>query len=122
MTTKSALVVDDTDLHRSAIRSLLVVFGFNVTTATDGMQAMKLLETAQFDLIFTDLEMPNMNGKEFLRRARRHRTASKTPIVMLSTVDSPDVREEALQLGANCYVLKPFTSQSINQAMKTVGY
>jgi two-component system chemotaxis response regulator CheY len=121
-TPKLALVIDDTDIHRTATRTFLMMSGFTVDFAEDGMQALKLLDTKVYDLIVSDIEMPNMNGLEFLRRARKHSTASATPIIMLSTLDSPEMMEKVKQLGGNYYLVKPFKGDSIRAALNAVGF
>lgn len=118
---KRALVVDDTDVHRTATRSFLVMSGFAVETASDGLQALHILDTQPFDLIVSDLEMPNMNGLEFLRRAKKHKNAEHTPIIMLSTVNTEEVKQKVQQLGGSYYLVKPFSAESIKTALKAVG-
>jgi DNA-binding response OmpR family regulator len=122
MSTKTALVVDDTDIHRSATRTFLAMSGFKVETAEDGIQGIKMLDGSVYDIIFSDIEMPNMNGMEFLKRVRRHSTASKTPVVMLSTLDNPELQAKLKQLGANHYLVKPFTGERMKTALKALGF
>ncbi len=119
---KTALVVDDTEIHRSATRMFLVMSGFKVELAEDGLQALKMLDTQKFDLIVSDMEMPNMNGMEFLRGARKHANATTVPIIMLSTLDSPEMIAKVKQLGANHYLVKPFSGESIKNALKLLGF
>lgn len=121
MALKTALVVDDTEIHRSATRTFLAMSGFKVDLAEDGMQALKLLDTKTYDVIFSDIEMPNMNGLEFLKRVRKHTTAAKTPVVMLSTLDSQEMQTKLVQLGANHYLVKPFSGDRMKTALKAVG-
>jgi DNA-binding response OmpR family regulator len=119
---KTALVVDDTDIHRSATRTFLAMSGFKVEVAEDGIQALKVLDTKTFDVIFSDIEMPNMNGMELLKRIRKHATAAKTPVVMLSTLDSADMQAKLKQLGANHYLVKPFSSDRMKTALQAIGF
>jgi DNA-binding response OmpR family regulator len=121
MALRNALVVDDTEIHRSATRTFLAMSGFKVEIAEDGMQALKLLDAKIFDVIFSDIEMPNMNGMEFLKRVRKHATAGKTPVVMLSTLDNPEMKAKLTQLGANHYLVKPFSGDRMKSALKAVG-
>ncbi|MCS6808014.1 MAG: response regulator [Bacteroidota bacterium] len=118
---KTALVVDDTEMHRSATRTYLIMSGFKVDVANDGLEAMKLLNTKTFDLIVADIEMPNMNGMELLKRIRNHKQSSATPVIMLSTLDSPEMQTKLKQLGANYYLVKPFTGERIKAALQAVG-
>lgn len=121
MPLKTALVVDDTEIHRSATRTFLAMSGFKVDIAEDGIQALKVLDSKTFDVIFSDIEMPNMNGMEFLKRVRKHTTAAKTPVVMLSTLDSPEMQTKLTQLGANHYLVKPFSGDRMKAALKAIG-
>ncbi|TAE30948.1 MAG: response regulator [Candidatus Kapaibacterium sp.] len=121
MAFKTALVVDDTEIHRSATRTFLAMSGFKVDLAEDGIQGLKVLDSKTFDVIFSDIEMPNMNGMEFLKRVRKHATAGKTPVVMLSTLDSPEMQAKLQQLGANHYLVKPFSGDRMKTALKAVG-
>lgn len=122
MALKSALVIDDTDVHRTATRTFLTMLGFAVEQAADGLQALQMLDTKKYDLIVSDIEMPNMNGVEFLKRARKHPAASATPIIMLSTINSEEMKANLLRLGASYYLVKPFTATSIKEAIKSVGF
>jgi DNA-binding response OmpR family regulator len=92
-----------------------------VEIAEDGIQALKILDTKTFDVIFSDIEMPNMNGMEFLKRVRKHATAAKTPVVMLSTLDSPEMQAKLTQMGATHYLVKPFSGDRMKTALKAVG-
>ncbi|MCU0424033.1 MAG: response regulator [Candidatus Kapabacteria bacterium] len=119
---KTALVVDDTEIHRSATRTFLSMSGFKVEIAQDGIEALKILDAKTFDVIFSDIEMPNMNGMELLKRIRKHATAGKTPVVMLSTLDSAEMQTKLKQLGANHYLVKPFSGDRMKTALQAVGF
>ncbi len=68
---KKALVVDDLRMHRTLIKASLTILRFEVDLAEDGLQGMAKLKENQYDVVFSDIEMPNMNGFEFLARLRR---------------------------------------------------
>jgi CheY-like chemotaxis protein len=85
------------------------------------LKALKFIDANQYDLIFSDIEMPNMNGYELLSRIRRSVKNSKTPVVMLSTLDKPEEIAKAKKLGANHYIVKPFTTEKMFQALKVAG-
>jgi two-component system, chemotaxis family, chemotaxis protein CheY len=118
---KIALVVDDTEVHRTATRTFLVMLGFTVEVAEDGIAALRKMDEKTYDLIISDIEMPNMNGLEFLKRARKHNTGGAVPIIMLSTLDTEELKTKLLQLGANQYLVKPFSAASIKAAIQSVG-
>jgi CheY-like chemotaxis protein len=121
MKKRFALVVDDTEVHRKATNMFLAMLGFTVETANDGIEALAKMDTQPFDLIVSDIEMPNMNGMEFLKRARKHSAGKEVPIIMLSTLDNDDLKEKLRLLGANHYLVKPFSAAGIKEAIKSVG-
>lgn len=81
---------------------------FHITVAEDGEAAMNLLSRGglQPDIVLLDLNMPKRSGGEVLNELRRH-SASEVPVIVLTSSDSPSDREEALRLGATCYIRKP---------------
>lgn len=105
---KKALVADDQAMNRSFVRVYLSTRGYEVDTAEDGMKALAACKEKVYDLVFTDIEMPNMNGIEFLRSAKRLPGYDKVPFVMLSTVDTPEMKARAMSFGALHYMVKPF--------------
>jgi two-component system chemotaxis response regulator CheY len=110
---KRALVADDQAMNRSFVKVYLSSRGYDVETAEDGMKALAACKAHRFDLIFTDIEMPNMNGIEFLRSAKRLPGFDRVPIVVLSTVDDPAMKAKATSFGAFFYMVKPFTDEKM---------
>ncbi len=106
---KKALVADDQAMNRSFVKVYLGTRGYDVETAEDGMKALAACKTKKFDLVFTDIEMPNMNGIEFLRSAKKLPGYDAVPFVVLSTVDEPAMKAKATGFGAFYYMIKPFT-------------
>jgi CheY-like chemotaxis protein len=106
---KKALVADDQAMNRSFVKVYLSTRGFDVETAEDGMKALAACKDKKFDLVFSDIEMPNMNGIEFLRSAKKLPGYDKVPFVMLSTVDTTEMKTKAASFGAFHYMVKPFT-------------
>src|SRR5690348_9148379 len=117
------LVVEDSAAMRSFVTAALEQGGpFDVTTAQSGFEALRVLPRMQFDLIITDINMPDINGLElvkFVRESEKHRT---TPLVLISTDSRAADRERGMKLGANAYVVKPFEPQQlidvVSQVMK----
>lgn len=105
---KKALVADDQAMNRSFVRVYLSTRGYEVDTAEDGMKALAACKQKVYDLVFTDIEMPNMNGIEFLRSAKRLPGYDKVPFVMLSTLDTAEMKARAMSFGALHYMVKPF--------------
>lgn len=114
---KQVLIVDDMEKNRSAIKTFLFFLHFNATLAVDGLEAKKILETGKFDLIVSDIEMPNMNGFELLTFIKRSAVHKDVPVIMLSTLDTPDVIERCKKLGASSYIIKPFTKEKFETAL-----
>jgi two-component system chemotaxis response regulator CheY len=110
---KRALVADDQAMNRSFVKVYLSTRGYDVDTAEDGMKALAACKERHYDLIFTDIEMPNMNGIEFLRSAKRLPGFDKVPMVVLSTVDDPAMKAKAATFGAFSYMVKPFTDEKM---------
>lgn len=117
------LVVEDSVSTRSLVRAILedpafsaVVGPVEVTEAQSGFDAMRLLPRTRYDLIITDINMPDVNGLElihFIRRSGQYRT---TPLVIISTQATERDVERGRKLGADAYVPKPFTPDLLREA------
>lgn len=118
---KRVLIVDDAEHNRNSIRTFLFFLHFEGTLATDGLEAKKLLETEKFDLIMSDIEMPNMNGFELLSFIKKSPIHKDVPVVMLSTLDSPEVMDRCKKLGASSYIVKPFTKEKFETAFANLN-
>lgn len=116
-----ALVADDIEGNRKLIKSFLFFSGFDADTAADGLEAARLLEAGSYALLVTDIEMPNMNGFELLGAVRRKKGLEKLPVIMLSTLDTADVKDRCKRLGASAYVVKPFTREKMHEALAACG-
>ncbi len=116
-------MVEDSVSTRSLVRAILedaalsdVVGPVQVTEAQSGFDAMRLLPRMRYDLIITDINMPDVNGLElihFIRRSEQYRT---TPLVIISTQATERDVERGKKLGADAYVPKPFTPESLRGA------
>jgi two-component system KDP operon response regulator KdpE len=105
------LLVDDESAIRRALRPPLVELGFAVTEATRGEEALQILRTEAMDAVLLDINMPGIGGMETLRRIRSF--AQKLPILMLTVRDGEEEKVEALNLGADDYVTKPFSTREL---------
>jgi two-component system KDP operon response regulator KdpE len=99
------LVVDDEPQLTRVLRTGLGSHGYDVRTAADGLAGFQIFSDWQPDLVITDLAMPNMDGLELCRRLR---TISQVPIIVLSAKGEEKTKVEALDIGADDYVTKPF--------------
>jgi two-component system, chemotaxis family, chemotaxis protein CheY len=116
---KNVLIVDDSATMRKIVMRGLRQAGIEnaeFEEAADGIEGLKAVERARFDLILTDVNMPNMNGLDFVK-ALSSKLADPPPIVMITTEGSNEVIEEALQCGAKGYLRKPFTPEQIQQVI-----
>lgn len=111
---KKALVVDDQAMNRTFIKGYLSTRGYEAEVAEDGLKALEICKTKTFDLVFTDIEMPNMNGIEFLRSAKKIPGYTPIPFVVLSTIDDAAMKAKAMSFGAFYYMVKPFTDEKMS--------
>ena len=100
------LVVDDDPDVRTAVETALELEGHRVTTAADGLEALKKLGRGEFDAIVLDVLMPNLDGFEVCHRLRS--AGNRTPILILTARDSEEDTIRGLDLGADDYLVKPF--------------
>jgi CheY-like chemotaxis protein len=119
---RRALVVDDIEANRTMLKTFLYFKHFEVEMAADGLEARRLLEAKPFDLLVSDIEMPTMNGFELLAWVKRTPAVAKLPTVMLSTLDSAEVVERCRKLGADDYLVKPFTKEKIDGTLAKLGF
>jgi two-component system KDP operon response regulator KdpE len=105
------LVVDDESAIRRALRPPLMELGFQVAEASRGEEALQMLRTTVFDAVLLDVNMPGIGGVETLRRIRAF--APRLPILMLTVRDKEEEKVEALDLGADDYVTKPFSTREL---------
>ena len=117
----TCLVVDDSAVVRKVARRLLEGCGFTVQEAADGAQALRAVRAAMPDLVLLDWNMPVMDGLEFLARARRE-FGPDQPVVMLCTTEARFERIlEALALGAQEYIMKPFDAAILSDKLALLG-
>jgi chemosensory pili system protein ChpA (sensor histidine kinase/response regulator) len=111
------LLVDDSVSVRKVAERALRSLGVHVTLATDGIDALDKLRGGQFDLVFTDLEMPRMHGYELIRELRFVPAYHALPIVVVTSRSGKKHRDEAQAVGASDYLTKPFTARSLAAAL-----
>jgi two-component system sensor histidine kinase and response regulator WspE len=100
------LVVDDSHTVREMERRLLVRSGYTVSTAQNGQEAWNLLRLMEYDLLISDVDMPQMNGIELVTRVRGNPRLARTPIIILSYKDRAEDRNRGLEAGADFYLTK----------------
>lgn len=104
----SVLVVDDEELNRDLIARRLTVADFTVSTAAGGAECLDRLQRERFDLVLLDINMPETDGFEVLRRIRADARMRDMPVVMLTALRDKTSVVKSLELGANDYLVKPF--------------
>ena len=120
-TTTKIMVIDDSTALRRTMALSLQNQGYQVIQAKDGQDGMKQLrQQLDIDLIVCDVEMPNMNGFEFLDLRRRDSNLSKIPVIMLTSRSGQKHRNLATQLGANAYFTKPYVEQEFLQELNKI--
>jgi two-component system chemotaxis response regulator CheY len=118
---KTCLVVDDSRVIRKVARRILEEIGFDVAEAGDGVDALAWCRAAMPDAILLDWNMPEMNGIDFLRHLRAE-PGGQAPIVVFCTVENKLERiRQALDAGANEYIMKPFDGDIIEAKFAEAG-
>jgi two-component system chemotaxis response regulator CheY len=119
---RSILSVDDSKAIRDMIAFTLEPKGFRVVHAADGAEGLARVKAEAFALIITDLNMPVMNGFEFIENARKHPNGSGVPIVMLTTESKPEMKAKGKAAGATGWLSKPFDADTlVAVAKKLIG-
>ena len=106
------LVVDDSITSRTLLKNVLESYGYEVKTAVDGTDALALLQTEPFDLVSSDVEMPQMDGFELTARLRADERFARLPIVLVTSLESQDDRQRGVEVGADAYIVKSSFDQS----------
>ena len=115
---KRVLVVDDSITVREVERQMLARLGYEVETAVDGVDGFTQLKAGRFDLLVTDVDMPRMNGIEFVKALRREPRFATLPVAIVSYKDRAEDRAAGLEAGANAYLTKgSFQDQSFIQTI-----
>jgi two-component system chemotaxis response regulator CheY len=114
------LIVDDSAAIRKILHRVLVQAEVplgKVHEASDGNEALEKLKTEKVGLILSDINMPNMDGIEFLTRIKADEAYKRVPVLMVTTEGSQAKVMQALELGAAGYVKKPFTADQIKEKL-----
>jgi two-component system chemotaxis response regulator CheY len=118
---KRVLIVEDSATMRGFITAALESGGpFQVTQAKSGFEALKLLPRSSFDLIISDINMPDINGLELVKFVRGSENHASTPLILVSTDNRPADRDRGLKLGADAYLCKPFQPEELLETVRKV--
>lgn len=113
----TVLLIDDNPKY---LKEALPYYGYDVFTASDGIQALKLLSQNKFDIILLDVMMPNMNGWDTLKEIRKNVETKDVPVIMITAVDEEEKMVKGLRYGADDYIIKPFILQNLLARMEAV--
>lgn len=100
------LVVDDSISTREIEKSILESYGYNVSLAGDGVEALENADKFQYDLVITDVEMPRMNGLSLTQKLKEKENYKDIPVILISSRDKDEDKRKGLKVGADAYIVK----------------
>jgi two-component system, chemotaxis family, chemotaxis protein CheY len=118
---KRCLIIDDSSVIRKVARRIIEGFGFAITEAADGRQALDACVTEMPDAILLDWNMPVMDGYEFLRALRAMPGGDKPKVVFCTTENDLAHIARAMHAGADEYIMKPFDKEIVEAKLQEVG-
>ena len=107
------LIVDDSNIIRKQLRTLLSSTGYEVVEGKDGQEGLEVALAESPDLIITDLNMPHMNGVELITALRQKQEFKLTHIIMLTTETTADLKVQGQQLGVRAWAVKPINEENL---------
>jgi two-component system, chemotaxis family, chemotaxis protein CheY len=117
---KKVLVVDDSKAIRQSISFVLDQNGYQVLEGADGLEGLSRLNSDKVDLIITDINMPNLDGIGFIKKVRERDESRYTPILVLTTESQKTIMDEGKAAGATGWIVKPFSTDKLLDAVKKV--
>ncbi|WP_421855135.1 response regulator [Oricola sp.] len=117
---KKVLTVDDSRTMREMLRHCLAGAGFDVVTAEDGADGIDKLKETRPDVVITDINMPVMDGFEFIESVRQSSEYNRIPILVLTTESAPEKKQRAQDAGATGWIVKPFDPEKLTRAVNRV--
>ena len=120
MSGKKILAVDDSVSIRKSIEFTLGQSGYEITEAVDGVDGLAKAKAEKFDLVITDINMPNMGGIELTKQLRQVEGYKFVPIIALTTEDQQSKMQEGKEAGATGWIVKPCTSDKLIAVVKKI--
>ena len=116
---KRILIVEDSPTMRALLNSALegIDVPVKITEASSGFEALRCLPREPFDLIVTDINMPDINGLELVSFAKSNNAYRSIPLIIVSTEGADRDRERGLELGADAYLVKPFEPENLREVV-----
>jgi len=119
--THSVLIVEDSKAMRGLIRATVEqISGFVTSEAGSGFDALKALPGQPYDLIITDINMPDINGLELISFVKGHPQYKDIPLIIVSTEKSEEDKRRGMSLGASGYIVKPFRSDELQDLIRDI--
>lgn len=118
---KTILTVDDSASVRQMVSMTLSAAGYTMLEAVDGADGYAKATGAKIDAVVTDLNMPNMNGIEFIKKYRTHPSSKGVPIIFLTTESDEGMKSQAKAAGATAWIVKPFKQEQLLAVVKKVA-
>lgn len=110
------LVLDDEEIVRVSCKKCLTPEGYDVDVAANGVEGLSMTENNRYDVILTDLKMPDMDGMEFLVKVKERHPDTK--VIMITGYSTVEHAVKAMRMGAYNYIEKPFTPDALIEAVK----
>jgi CheY-like chemotaxis protein len=115
---KHVLVVEDHEPMLGAIKSILEMRGYTVSTAVNGVDALQLMEETRPDLLIVDILMPEMDGYTFYEEVRKRPAWRSTPLIFLTSMAEREDIQRGRKLGVHGYITKPFEPNDLLEAVR----
>ena len=119
----NVLIVDDSNSMRAVIKKIISMSGFKMDQCLEaghGKEALKVLADNWVDIILSDINMPEMNGLEFLAEIKKDELLKEVPVILITTESSEKRMQEAFELGAKGFIKKPFLPQEVKEHLHEV--
>ncbi len=117
---KKILIIDDSESIREILKALLEKEGYSITLAINGLEGIMKADENNFDLIMTDLHMPELDGIGFISSIRQREAYQYIPILILTTETQQEEKNRAKEAGATGWIIKPFMPSKIISIVKRV--
>ncbi len=115
----SVLLVEDNELNQKLLVQMLLNYGFEVITASNGLEGLSILQRKNIDIVLMDMQMPVMDGYETTRLIRKNPSWERLPIIAITANSMSSDRQKCLDCGCSSYLAKPFKSETLIREIKT---
>jgi len=115
---KKILLIDDSEMVLQILGAMIEDIGYELETASDGMQGLEELSQDDFDCLITDLNMPVMDGYTFIQKVRAMEKYSDIPIMIVTTEKEASDKEKGFAVGADIYLVKPVQKEELQEKLQ----